>query len=244
MYIIEKTKKELRMILAIINFISFFLPWLKLNTSINYRIMGENVGGSASSSITGFGIVNHSIAGIILYLIPIIIFLIPFIKQIKEIARYIYLVLPVVSLIFMFTIGAFFRDITGNADLKIFGASIHLNRQIGFWIALLCNIGIIIFTLIKDYNIRSVDDLKQHIENIDIDNLSAQVTTIAKDISSNVQKSLFVDCPKCGNKVAKGENFCTRCGTAIQAESTASVSDPEIESSQAESSQSESSDTE
>ena len=223
MNIIDKLKKEPRMLLALINFISFFFPWIAVTAMASAEVMGETVGSNADTSMTGFGLTTYSMVGIIFYLIPIILFVIPFIKQIENAARYLYLLLPVIALILMFTIGAFVSSVGGSASVAGMEYSTEVDRLVGYWIALICNIGIIIFTLMKDYNIKSGEDLKKNLQNIDVENLTTQVSEMARDIGSNVQKSMFVECPQCGNKVAKGKRFCAKCGTAMIEETKAAA---------------------
>lgn len=218
MNIIEKFKKEPRMILALVNFISFFFPWIAVTTSASTEVMGKTVGSDSAISMTGFGIVEYSMLGLMFYLIPVILFTVPLIEQAKNSARYIYLILPIIALILMFTIGAFVSGVAGSADIGSVEYSTEVKKLVGYWIALACNIAILTFTLMKDYNIKSGEDLKKNIQNIDVENLTAQMSTMAKDISSNVQKSMFVECPQCGNKVAKGKRFCAKCGTAMNEE--------------------------
>lgn len=220
MNIINKLKKEPRMIFALVNFISFFFPWISVTATVSTSVMGQTADSNAATSMTGFGLTTYTMLGIIFYLIPIILLVIPFIKQIESTARYLYLVLPVIALILMFMIGAFINSVGGSGSASVAGMeySTEIDKLVGYWIALICNIGIIIFTLMKDYNIKSSEDLKKNIQNIDVGNLTAQVSTMARDIGSNVQKSVFVVCPQCGNKVAKGKKFCSKCGTAMKEE--------------------------
>lgn len=218
MDILEKIKKEPRIILAVVNFISFFLSWITINTSISTSVMGEDIGSEAATTISGFGLVEQSVFGIVFYIIPIIICAIPFIQQLKGVSKYLYLILPLVAIIMMFMIEALLKAGTGAIDFGSGDVELNIDRKIGYWIALVCNIGIIVYTLMKDYNITSGEELKKNIKDINVDNITGQVSNMAKDISGNVQKTLFVECPNCGNKVAKGKKFCSKCGTQIMQE--------------------------
>ena len=68
---IEITKN--RSIIAIVNIISFFLPWISFDVSVK----GE-LGADYSTSITGFGMISYSVFRFILYYATIIIIAIPF----------------------------------------------------------------------------------------------------------------------------------------------------------------------
>ena len=100
--IIEKMKKEIRMTVAIINFLSFFLPWVAVSATSSAVVFGEVFSGTDISSVTGFGLMEHSMLGILLYAIPVVMFAIPLVKGLKEISRYLYLILPVAAIILMF----------------------------------------------------------------------------------------------------------------------------------------------
>ena len=60
MNIIEKMKKEVRMIFAIINFISFFLPWVAVSATSSTSFLGEVFSGTNTVSVTGFGLMEYS----------------------------------------------------------------------------------------------------------------------------------------------------------------------------------------
>lgn len=216
MKVLEKIKSEPRMAFAIINFISFFLPWLSINLTASSDILGESSSADVSNSITGFGMADYSVLGILFYLIPAIMFLIPIVANQKEVVKYTYLILPIIALILMFMVGAFING-TANMDYTsdLVDVTSKVGKLIGYWIALICNIGVIVFTLMKDFNIRSGEDLKKNVQNIDVGNLTSQVSHMAKDLGSSVQKSIYVDCPNCGNKIMKGKAFCSKCGTKI-----------------------------
>lgn len=70
-------------------------------------------------------------------------------------------------------------------------------------------------TAIKDYHIKSTDDLKRNVKNADMGKISSQFSGAAKDIGSSIQNSAFVKCPKCGAKILKGKEACPKCGRKI-----------------------------
>lgn len=211
MNIIDKIKKEPRMIIAAVNLISFLLPWISINTTV--KVMG--VSGGASASVSGFGMVSYSVVGVVFFVIPIIELLTPFFKQTENYAKYIYLILPIVSLILMFMIGTIVSGGSVDAGGGSSSASTDVDKLIGYWIALVCNIAVIGYTLIKDCNIKSGEDIKRGIQNIDMTDIASQMQNKAREIGGNVQQSVYVDCPGCGNKILKGKKFCAICGTRI-----------------------------
>lgn len=212
MNIIGKIKKEPRMIIAAVNFISFFLPWVSVNATV--KVMG--VGGSGSVSVSGFGMISYSMVGLMFFVIPIVLFLLPLFKQAEPYAKYIYLILPIAALILMFMIGAIMSggsvDVAGDSA----EASTNVEKLIGYWIALVCNIAVIGFTLVKDCNIKSGEDIKRGIQNIDMTDIAFQVQNKAREVGSNVQQSVYVECPRCGNKIPKGKKFCANCGNELK----------------------------
>lgn len=216
MNIIEKLKKEPRMILAVVNFISFFLPWVSFNASGSTVIFGEVYStGEVGTSITGFGLLEYSSIGIICYIIPIILFVLPFLKSTKKITHYLYVLLPIIAIILMFLISILVASAGGEYTSDFINLSTSVDRLIGFWIAGACNIAIVIITAVRDFHIKSTDDLKSSIKNADIENITSQFSEAAKDLGSNIQKSTLATCPKCGNKIAKGRKTCPKCGKNI-----------------------------
>lgn len=216
MKIMDKMKKEPRMILAIINFISFFLPWVSLNASGSTEIFGEVFStGEIGTSVTGFGIMEYSFIGIICYVIPIILFALPFMKSTEKIAHYLYILLPIIAIILMFLVSLLVGSAGGQytSDFVSVQASVH--RMIGFWIAGGCNIAVIVWTAVKDFHIKSKDDLKKSLKNADIENITSQFSEAAKGLGSNIQKSASATCPKCGSKIPKGNKKCPKCGKTI-----------------------------
>ena len=216
MNVLEKVKKEPRIILAVINFVSFFLPWIATEAAVSLEVMGEDLGSAAGVSATGFGLVDYTTAGWLFYLIPLIIIAIPFIKKAEPVSKYLYLILPVVSIILMFSIPLFIKDLASN--FEALGVEMNVKRLIGFWIAFACNVVCIGYTLMKDYHVKSKEDLKVNINNINVERITSQVSQVsdaAKEMGSNIQKSLFTTCPNCGNKITKGKKFCSKCGAAV-----------------------------
>lgn len=211
MDILDKIKKEPRMIIAAINFISFFLPWISVNVSV--KVGGVSADGS--SSVSGFGMISYSIVGVVFFAIPIVLLLTPFLKQIENYAKYIYLILPIVALILMFMIGAIIGGGSAEAGGGSSSASADVDKLIGYWIALVCNIAVIGYTLIKDCNIKSGEDIKRSIQNIDMTDITTQMQNKAKEIGNNVQQSVFTECPSCGNRISKGKKFCAKCGARV-----------------------------
>ncbi len=216
MNIIEKMKKEPRMILAIVNFICFFLPWVSVSASGSTEIFGEVYStGEIGASITGFGILDYSAIGIICYIIPIILFALPFIKSAKKVTHYLYIFLPIIAIIMMFLVSILVASAGGEYSIEDVYISSSVHRLMGFWISAACNIAIIVITAIKDFHIKSTKDLKSSLKNADVGNIKSQFSEAAKDLGSNIQKSTLVSCPKCGNKVPKGEKICPKCGKSI-----------------------------
>lgn len=216
MNIIEKLKKEPRMILAIVNFISFFLPWVSFNASGSTVIFGEVYStGEIGTSITGFGLLEYSSIGILCYIIPIILFVLPFMKSTKKITHYLYVLLPIIAIILMFLVSILVASAGGEYTSDFINLSTSVDRLIGFWIAGACNIAIVVITAVRDFHIKSTKDLKSSIKNADIENITSQFSEAAKDLGNNIQNSTLAACPKCGNKIAKGKKICPKCGKSI-----------------------------
>lgn len=167
MNIIEKMKKEVRMIFAIINFISFFLPWVAVSATSSTSFLGEVFSGTNTASITGFGLMEYSMIGVLLYIIPIVLFAIPLVKSTREVSKYLYLILPIAAIILMFLVSVLAASGGGNYSSDAVNIQLSVRRLIGFWIAGLCNLGVIVLTAIRDFHIKSKDDLKRSMRNVE-----------------------------------------------------------------------------
>lgn len=215
MKIIEKMKKEIRMTVAIINFLSFFLPWVAISATGSTSVFGEVFSDTGTASITGFGLMEHSLLGILLYIIPVAMFTIPLVKSAKGISRYLYLILPASAIILMFLVSILVASGGGEFSSDLINIQTSVHRLAGFWIAGVCNVAIIVLTAIRDFHIKSTDDLKRNVKNADIGKISSQFSGAAKDIGSSIQNSAFVKCPKCGANILKGKEMCPKCGRKI-----------------------------
>lgn len=188
MNIIEKMKKEIRMTVAIINFLSFFLPWVAVSATSSAAVFGEVFSGTNTSSVTGFGLMEHSVLGILLYAIPVVMFAIPLVKGAKEISRYLYLILPVAAIILMFLVSILVASGGEEFSSDLINIQTRVHRLTGFWIAGVCNVVIIVLTAIRDFRIKSTDDLKRTVKNADMGKISSQFSGAAKDIGKKIHK--------------------------------------------------------
>lgn len=206
MDIIKRMKNEPRTIIAIINFLSFFLPWISFDVSVS----AFGVGYDASESVTGFGMISYSVFGILFYITPVILIALPFLKSLKEYDKYIYLVLPIWSVIAMFITCAVLASVSMESS-GLLDSSTRIPKLIGFWIALICNVMVIIYTLVKDFHIQSASDIEDNIKNINVDAFS----NVARELSSTIQATATIECKECGFKMPRGKKFCSNCGSPI-----------------------------
>ncbi|MDY4971154.1 MAG: zinc ribbon domain-containing protein [Lachnospiraceae bacterium] len=96
----------------------------------------------------------------------------------------------------------------------MFDGSTKIPKLIGFWIALLCNIVIIVYTLIKNYHIRSVSDMEENIKKMQKINAES-LSNAARELSSTLQSTTTVECKQCGFKMPRGKKFCSNCGSPV-----------------------------
>ena len=166
MNIIEKVKKEPRIIIALINFICFFLPWINIAVSASVEIGGVGASEDMGRSASGFGIVEITTFAIALYIIPIIIIILCFLDKLEDKKAYIYLGLSVLAIILMFVVSGIAGNSAMDVDMgEIGNASVKVGKLIGFWIALACNAAIIIYTIAKDFNAKSGQEFANNIKN-------------------------------------------------------------------------------
>ena len=202
MEMIKKITKEPRSIIAIVNFISFFLPWVSFEASV--------AGYSSSTKVTGFGMISYSVLGIAFYVVPIFIVALPFIESLQEYAKKIYLVLSIWSILCMF--------ITCSL-LASTEASVNIPKLLGFWIALICNILIFVITLLQNKSVSSSGQSYVNLKNVNLKNINMEnISNAAHEIGATIQSSAFVECKKCGNKIPRGKKFCSNCGEKVVVE--------------------------
>ena len=206
MNIVKTMKNEPRTIIAIINFLSFFLPWISVDVSVS----AFGVGFDSSTSITGFGMISYSMFGFLFYVTPVIMLAIPFIDSLKKYEKYIYLILPIWSVIAMFITSALLASACMETSGLLDGST-KIPKLIGFWIAFACNVLIIGYTLVKDYNIRTASDLEENIKNINVESIS----NVARELGSSIQATASVECSQCGFKMPRGKKFCSNCGAQL-----------------------------
>lgn len=210
MEMIKKITKEPRSIIAIVNFISFFLPWVSFDASV--------AGYSSSTKVTGFGMISYSVLGIAFYVVPIFIVALPFIESLREYAKKIYLVLSIWSILCMFITCSLLASTEASYDGAV-SASVHIPKLLGFWIALICNVLIFAITLLQNKSASSSGQSKVNLKNVNLKNINMEnISNAAHEIGATIQSSAFVECKKCGNKIPRGKKFCSNCGEKVAVE--------------------------
>ncbi len=198
---IDKIKKEPRLIIAALNIIFFFLPWI----SISVGDWGLDISGNAS----GFALISDRFSVFFLLLIAIFLLAIPFIPVIKAFTKLLYVAVPLIAIIlsFIFTAG-----VTGSA----FG--VDVNHGIGFWLSILANLALIVLTFIFDFKINSKTIKQKGLQGVFSD-VAGQLTNSASEMASGFSNPKAtpanVVCPSCSNSVAQGTKFCPKCGTQL-----------------------------
>ncbi len=216
MSVVDKLKKEPRGFVALLNILCFLLPWFSFNVDVS--VMG--VSGSDSTSLSGFTSLGQSWLGIILIAISVFIFLLPLFNGKKEYLKMVYIVFPIISIVVMILWSVLLKGAGSESYSDSYSsASTSIKYLLGFWAALVCNIAIVAVTLVKDFNVKSGEDLKNVIKSADVQAFTEQMSNMAKDVGSNLGNNLgiaFVTCPQCGNRVTRGKNFCVKCGAKIE----------------------------
>ena len=212
MEVVEKMKKEPRVIVAMISAICFYLPFF--NVVVSADVMGESQV-EVAQSVSGFQLLSISILCIFVYIGAIGQIILPFIKS-KELIKKLYAFLPVVEIIFLIIAYILVRGKgsaqvdTGYGDMES-----KIVPTLGFWVVILCNIAIFLWTCISDFGIKNKEDIQRSISNINLNQLSNQASETIKEIGSAVQAVGNMECPNCHQKVRVGKKFCSHCGAAL-----------------------------
>ncbi|MCR4610609.1 MAG: zinc ribbon domain-containing protein [Lachnospiraceae bacterium] len=208
MNFVERLKKEPRIYMALVIFISFFFNWVEVGVSVSVGSTSR----SSGKSYTGFDMAEGSGLAWILFAIPIIMIVCAFIEQLMKYYKIIYPVLSAIIFIFMFRVGSLY---SAGASAGGVSAKAEFSRSFGFWIALIANIAIVIYTLIRDFNFSSTDKIKDKMGDFSTDGVSSMAKGITSKVQGAVQDVAFVECSNCGNKVVKGKKFCGKCGNKM-----------------------------
>ncbi len=199
---INKFKKEPRLIIAALNLIFFFLPWISVSA--------DDWGLDLSSNSSGFGMISGRFSVIFLVLIAVFLIAIPFIPAIEKFKKVLYAGVPLLAIILSFIITA---GLTGD----YFG--VKVNHGIGFWLSLLANLAIIVFTFIIDFKVSGQSFKQKGIQGVFSD-VAGQFSNSASEMASGLSHPKAaapanVACPSCNAAVAKGTKFCPSCGTQL-----------------------------
>lgn len=204
---LESLKKEPRLVLSVVNVILFLLPWISYQSTVAFFGFEEEL---ETISFTGFKLVGNSFFMILVLLIPILFIAMNFIPNLKNYSKIIYLggsllaVLLIIIVSFMKTRGA-----VVGADEELL-MKVSINRRLGFWVALLAHMGIIVSTLIIDFKMSKNTIKEKGIKGA----VTGIVTEVTSEISRN-NKVKMVECPSCSAKAPENAKFCPKCGTNI-----------------------------
>jgi RNA polymerase subunit RPABC4/transcription elongation factor Spt4 len=203
---LDKIKKEPRIIISILNFIFFLLPWVSVKVDV--------FGFSESTSASAFRLMSDSASMFLLILIALFLIAIPFIPVVQKFKKLLYLVVPVLSIILTFAITA---HATGSYDTEYFDIGVNVNHGIGFWLSILAYLGLIAVTFIFDFKINKQSFANKGVKGVFSD-VAGQFSSSASEMAAGLsmpktEKSTV--CPSCNANVAKGTKFCPKCGAPI-----------------------------
>lgn len=224
MKIVERFKKDWRMGLSIINFIAFFFIWFSFKVTSNSEDLSSL--GDYKTKFNGFTMLGLSPVAIAVLLIPVVILVLTFVDyKLGEVRRYLFLGLPVLSVIVMFVTrglatagfsmaGGGISEIFDSVDMDV-KMTIHFGA--GFWIALGCNVAMLVFTIVKDFGKAHPADLKGAVRQVSgiARNFGENVSAFAQNVSGDPAAKYMATCPNCGNRVKAGARFCVKCGSPI-----------------------------
>ncbi len=204
MNIVDKLKSEPRIYIALAIFVSFFFSWL--NVGGKTSVMGYSSSSSAAYNV--FALTEEYVVTYVLIVIPIIMIVFTFIEPLEPYNKIVYLVLSIICIIIMIRV-------TSVSDVSAGGSSVSVafkaSRGLGFWIALIANGAIIVYTLIRDFNFNSKENIREELWKLNTENIKSK----ARNLSNKAEDVAVIECSKCGNKVIKGKKFCGKCGNPM-----------------------------
>lgn len=213
MEFVEKIKKEPRVLLAIIGVVCLFLPLFSVRGEAS---VGEYVVGSfGEGAITLMDMLDASIIWGLLYPVAIGQALLPLLKN-DNLQKKLFLVLPIVAVLLLGGCYLNADSFSMSMDYDVYAtASVKVGVTIAFWILILCNMAIFIWTCVKDFNIKNKEDLKESLQNLNMEDISKQATETIHELGTAVSSIGAVECPNCHDKVRAGKKFCPHCGNAM-----------------------------
>ena len=225
-----------RVYLCVAIWILTVLPWFKVTASTSVGDFSAD----SSQSLSGLDGLRCSIFGVGVLLLPLLLLAVEFFlsNQIKP--TIVYLIGSVMGIAFMFLASLYVKSV-GNVNVSGAGISAEtkVSMAIGFWIALLVFVAIIVVTIIKDFALNK-EDLKEKgikgmfsevasqvkeeavtaagdMKNIDVSKLQGTIqNTVQNATGKNGQT---VPCPNCGSAVGVGKKFCVKCGQKMEVDS-------------------------
>lgn len=191
---ISKLKKEPRIILAVLCILFFFFPWI----GVTIKFMGI----SESVSANGFSLMKESFSMILLLLITLFLIALPLINVpvLHKFSKLIYLGASLLAIILSFT-----------ATSETFGNYVY--KHIGFWLALLAYLGILVLTLLRDFNINTKSFKDKGVQGV-FQDITGQITNTTTP-GGNTKSSKHMICTSCNNSLPSGTKFCPKCGTSV-----------------------------
>lgn len=231
--------KEPRLYLCIGLIIAGFFPWLEIITKS--ETSGEfSASAEASMVVSGFGALQYSFLGILVFLIPIALVVMEFMPQLKEkvpvkistmylTGAGLGIILSIITFIIAKGSAAKAKAAT-SAAAGAAGANVDVDSQanikIGFWLMMICFVGIIVVTLIKDFAISKENFTQEGIKNTFnsvAGDLTDKVSTLASE-NSMLSNMAMNTCSDCGASVIKGKKFCAKCGGKMPESEDSSLS--------------------
>lgn len=228
--------REPRVYLCVAIWILTVLPWF--NVSVSTSVGGFSA--DSAQSFSGLDGLKCSVFGVGVLLLPLLLLLVEFFlnNQIKP--TIVYLIGSVLGIVFMFLASLYVKNL-GNVNVSGGGISAEtkVSMTIGFWIALLVFIAIIVVTIIKDFALGK-DDLKEKgikgmfsevasqvkeeavsaagdMKSVDVSKLQDTIQNTVQNVAGKNMQT--IPCPNCGSAVGVGKKFCVKCGYKMEADS-------------------------
>jgi hypothetical protein len=211
MKFLDKFKKEPRLIIAAVNFLFLFLPWISV--SIEGMDLLDIQGVNFAAYISGFAWLfklSNTLLGILVFLLIAFLIVIPFVPVLEKFNKLLFLIVPLLAIIFSFI------ATTGLPSSNNIFFESKANHGLGFWLSILAFLAIIVFTFIIDFKV-SGQSIKQKGFKGVVSDIAGQFSSSASEIAAGLTqpKTEQVLCPSCNNGVPKGTKFCPQCGTQL-----------------------------
>ncbi|MCR4890847.1 MAG: zinc ribbon domain-containing protein [Lachnospiraceae bacterium] len=221
-----KTKlKDPRIIMCFVATVLLFFKWSTYVVSSSYMDYAES---SASMTNLGFQFLMLSVLGYITMAFPVVAIIGELIEHESVKKPFFYIGGSLASLLGIIVTALKMAGIVGSSNID-YGGYGHVKGEtrfeIFFWLEILIFVGIIVVSVMREYGVTGSTIREEGVKSV-ISDVTGKMTNGIAELKKNAAELRNADkagqngrtCPSCGNTVAFGKKFCSKCGHKMEDE--------------------------